>query len=83
MRNEHHKWFKPTTSRNAQPLLITTTTLYNHLWLKKLDIIYWYWLLKFYMKFLDAKIILNKNIINYKVLDLVEDYKFDGDLFPI
>ena len=35
------------------------------------------------MKFLDAKIILNKNIINYKVLDLVEDYKFDGDLFPI
>jgi len=64
-------------------LLITTTTLHNHLWLEKLHIIYLYWLLKFYMKFLDAKIILNKNIINYKVLDLVEDYKFDGDLFPI
>jgi hypothetical protein len=35
------------------------------------------------IKFLDGKTISNKNIINYKVLDLVRHYSFDIDLFSV
>jgi hypothetical protein len=47
-----------------------------------------YWILfiytnfsKSYIKFLDAKIISNKNIVNCKVIDLIEYYNFDVGLF--
>jgi len=36
---------------------------------------------KSYTKYLDAKIILYKNIVNCKVLDLAKHYQFDADLY--
>jgi hypothetical protein len=39
--------------------------------------------LKFEIKLLDAKTILNKNIVNCKVLDLVKHNNFDVDLFSM
>jgi hypothetical protein len=34
---------------------------------------------KYYIKFLDAKIVSSKNIVNCKVLGLIEYYNFDVD----
>lgn len=38
---------------------------------------------KYSIKILDAKIISNENIVSRKVLDLIEHFYFDVDLFSI
>lgn len=38
---------------------------------------------KNYIKLSDNKIISNKNIVNYKVIDIIEYYNFDVDIFFI
>lgn len=48
---------------------------------KWMDIIFYTIFSKVYINFLDAKIISNENVASYKLLDLVEHYNNDADLF--
>ena len=58
------------------PLHYTVT----HAWL---DTIHLYIFSKFIIKILDANIILNKNVVNHKIIDFIKYYNFNVDLFSI